>query len=168
MKFSYALILAATGMAFTLSAHAQTEEPKKPAQKAAAKKAPAKKAAPAKAATATANAATDGDDEDREPDVGSSAAMEYNCELGNKLTVYRNDGDNKHIALRWKKQLLRLTRVDTSTGANRFENRKNGWVWIDIPAKAMLLDSKKGQQLANECRNPEQLKLVAPESPKSL
>jgi hypothetical protein len=30
-------------------------------------------------------------------------------------------------------------------------------VWIHIPAKAILLDSKKGQQLANECMNPQQL-----------
>ena len=36
-----------------------------------------------------------------------------------------------------------------------------GLVWIGIPAKGLLLDSKKGQQLANECKNAEQMKAAA-------
>jgi hypothetical protein len=54
-----------------------------------------------------------------------------------------------------------MTRVSTSTGADRFENRMHGLVWIGIPAKGMLLDSKKGLQLANECKSPDQLKAEA-------
>ncbi|WP_334186777.1 hypothetical protein [Noviherbaspirillum sp.] len=154
MKLPHILILATASLAFAFPAHAQSDAEKK-AEKAAAKKAPAKKAAPKADAAAT-------DDDDQEPDVASSASTEYDCELGNKLTIFRNQEDNKHIALRYKKQLRRMTRVETTTGANRFENLKNGWVWIDIPAKGMLLDSKKGQQLANECKNPEQLKMAAP------
>jgi hypothetical protein len=97
------------------------------------------------------------DEDEQEPDVKGSTSIEYGCELGNKLTIFQNAGDEQHIALHWKKRLHRLTRVDTTTGANRFENRKFGLLWIGIPAKGMLLDSKKGQQLANECKNPEQL-----------
>jgi hypothetical protein len=121
-----------------------------PAKKQAVKKT-AKHAAPAHKESAAT------DEDDKEPDVSSYATANYDCELGNKLSIYRNAEDNNHIALRWKKQLLRLTRVQTTTGANRFENRKNGWVWIDIPTKGMLLDAKKGQQLANECKHPEQM-----------
>ncbi|MEF9927680.1 MAG: hypothetical protein RR804_07565, partial [Massilia sp.] len=69
--------------------------------------------------------------------------------------------DDKHIALRWKKRLHRLSRVGTTTGANRFENRLYGLVWIGIPAKGMLLDSKQGRQLANECKDAEQAKPAA-------
>lgn len=96
------------------------------------------------------------DEDEQEPDVKASIATDYSCELGNKLTIYQNAGDAQHIALNWKKRLHRLTRVDTTTGANRFENRKFGLLWIGIPAKGILLDSKKGQQLANECKNSEQ------------
>ena len=78
------------------------------------------------------------------------------------MTIYQNAGDEQHIALQWKKRLHRLTRVDTTTGANRFENRKFGLLWIGIPAKGILLDSKKGQQLANECKNPEQFAANTP------
>lgn len=117
----------------------------------------AKKAAPAKKKEVAAKKpSANVHEDDREPDVSASAMTDYHCELGNKLTIYRNAEDPGHIALRWKKQLLRLARVETTTGANRFENRRNGWVWIDIPTKGMLLDSKKGRQLAQDCKNPEQ------------
>jgi hypothetical protein len=48
--------------------------------------------------------------------------------------------------------VYKLSRVATTTGAQRFENEKSGLVWIDIPAKGMLLDSHHGHQLANECK----------------
>lgn len=91
------------------------------------------------------------------PVITESAANEYSCELSNNVTVYTNASDNDHIALRWKQKLYRLKRVDTSTGANRFENHKSGLVWIGIPTKGMLLDSHRGQQLANECKSHDQL-----------
>jgi hypothetical protein len=148
MKTLSALLLLTVGMAVGMPAAFAQATP--PAAKQAPKKAPAKKTTPAKKAAPVV------DEEDREPDVSASSTTQYNCELGDMLTIYRNADDDKHIALRWKKKLLRLGRVETTTGANRFENKKNGWVWIDIPAKGMLLDSKKGHQLANECRSPEQ------------
>ncbi|HSY26306.1 MAG TPA: hypothetical protein VK832_02300 [Burkholderiaceae bacterium] len=97
------------------------------------------------------------DEEEKEPDVAGTTVVEYQCELGNKLTIFINNDDDKHIALKWGKRLHRMERVDTTTGANRFENHHYGLVWIGIPAKGMLLDSKNGHQLANDCKNPEQL-----------
>lgn len=112
---------------------------------------------PSKAPQTSASA----DDEISEANIQGSSAITFNCELGNKITTYTNPEDSKHLAIRWKNKLHRLHRISTTTGANRFENIKYGLVWIDIPAKAMLLDSNKGQQLANECRDPEQSKLFA-------
>jgi hypothetical protein len=162
-----ALAVAATFAIAPLS-QAQTAAPAA-AAKPAAKKPVAKKAAvkkvPKKAAKKEAHPkATDVisgkkipldediEDESSEPEITGTKTYEYNCELGNKVTIYRNDGDDKYIAIRWDKHLRRLTRVPTTTGANRFENHLAGLVWIGIPAKSMLLDSKKGQQLANECK----------------
>lgn len=110
---------------------------------AAPAKKPAKKA-PVAAAT------------EAEPDVKDSIVTELSCELGNKVTLYKNEADADHIALRWQKRLHRLTRVATTTGAQRFENTLYGLVWIGIPAKGILLDSKQNRQLANECKSPEQ------------
>lgn len=94
--------------------------------------------------------------EEPEPDLADTTSTEYQCELNNKVTIYHNDNDSDHIALRWNKRLHRLTRVSTTTGANRFENAKFGLTWIGIPAKGMLLDSRLNRQLANECKNAEQ------------
>ncbi|RJG07905.1 hypothetical protein D3870_07390 [Noviherbaspirillum cavernae] len=164
MKLLTALLFATIGMGVGLPALAQdSAAAAKQTHKPAAKKTVKKKTEP----TPQADAAAGDHEEDKEPDVTSASATEFACELGNKVTIYRNADDDKHIALRWKKQLLRLKRVDTTTGAHRFENRRSGWVWIDIPAKSMLLDAKKGQQLANECRNPDQLKAKAEETIKS-
>jgi hypothetical protein len=140
---------------------AQTDPPtkaQKPVAKKAAKK-PAKKAAPKKAAEKPGYDSTASDEDGKEPDITGSAHTEYQCDLGATVSIYQNKGDEKYIALRWEKTLHRLRRIDTTTGADRFENRKSGLVWIGIPAKGILLDAKKGHQLANECKSPEQMKV---------
>lgn len=100
----------------------------------------------------TKKAAQASKEDEPEPDVQLSKSFEYKCELGNSLTMYTNADDQEHVAMRWQKHLYKMTKVDTTTGAVRFENTKAGFVWIGIPAKGLLLDSHKGQQLANECK----------------
>lgn len=133
--------------------------------KAQAKKKPTKKAAAA-AATAAAVVASNPLEVD-EPDITDTKVTEYACELGNKITIYTNDNDAAHIALRWKQRLHRLARIGTTTGALRFENPHYGLIWIGIPAKGILLDSKLNRQLANECKNAEQSAIVATAEPEA-
>ncbi len=148
MKTLSALVLLVAGVAYGLPpamAQGSSAAPHKTVKKTAAKKtSTAKKDAHAV------------DDDEQEPDVTGMTPTAFDCELGNKLTIYRRVDDDQQIALRWNKRLHQMTRVSTTTGALRFENPKKGLVWIGIPAKGMLLDSKKGQQLANECQSPEQ------------
>ena len=153
MKKIFSALLTCAIALSSVPATAQTAEPSKkivktPTAKPAVKKAPI-----------AAKEDLTGDDEDsREPDVANSTVSDFQCELGHKLTIYRNAGDDKYMALRWGKRLHRMTRVGTTTGAIRFENRKTGLVWIGIPAKGILLDAKIGQQLANECKDADQMK----------
>jgi membrane-bound inhibitor of C-type lysozyme len=148
------------------SAVLAAEAAKKPA-KAAAKK-PGKKAKAA-AATAAVTAAVMAADplEVDEPDITDTKTTEYDCELGNKITIYTNDNDAAHIALRWKTRLHRLARIGTTTGALRFENPHYGLIWIGIPSKGILLDSKLNRQLANECKNATQSAIVATAAPEA-
>lgn len=125
--------------------------------------APVKKVVKAK--TSKAKAKAEAEPKEDEPDTAGSASMDFNCEMGNKITIYSNDNDVEHIALRWKQRLHRLTRVGTTTGAQRYENKLFGLIWIGIPAKGMLLDSKQNRQLANECKNAEQAKPVVLAAP---
>ena len=158
MKRLSALLLAA-GMALGISvAQAETAPASGKSSKQASQKRTQKKS---QAQPAPAAAAASTDEDDQIPDLAGLTATEYQCELGNSLTIHQSQIDNSYIALYWKKHLHRMKRVETTTGANRFENKKHGLVWIDIPAKGMLLDSKKGQQLANECRNPARLRMMA-------
>ncbi len=110
-------------------------------------------------------AAKEAEPDEAEPETSGSIVTEFNCELGNKITIFSNADDQAHIALRWKKRLHRLTRVGTTTGALRFENHRYGLIWIGIPAKGMLLDSKQNRQLANECKNADQIKPSGVEAP---
>jgi hypothetical protein len=142
------LLLAALAFGPAWASSHGTAAPTKAAPKKAAGKADARKKAQAK-----------GKDE-KAVNVADMQATPYDCDLGAKLTIYTRPDDNQQIALRWNKRMHQMTRMQTSTGADRFENTVSGLVWIGIPAKGMLLDSKKGRQLANECRNEEQKKVV--------
>lgn len=139
-------ILMAASIALALSpASAQTAAPApKKAEKNTEKK-PVKKS--------TKKAAKE---EEPEADVAGSIVTEYDCAEGHKITVYRNPGNPDNVALRWDKKISAMTRVETESGAERLEHKKRGLLFIGIPAKAMLLDTKKGRQLANECKSAEQ------------
>ena len=121
------------------------------------------KAKPTKIAKAN-NKNTDIDTNEPEPNIEKSADTEYKCELGNSLVMYEHPEDNQSLAMRWRNRLYKLTRVETSTGAHRFENQKVGLVWINIPSKGMLLDSRRGNQLANECKSTKVASLGATET----
>jgi hypothetical protein len=142
-----ACALAAAALCATPALATETHHPK--ATEVLKHKAKAKAKA-AKAAVAPAV------QDEPEPDLTDTVSTEFNCELGNKVTIYANEHDDSHIALRWKKRLHRLERVGTTTGAQRFENTNFGLIWIGIPSKSILLDSKLNRQLANECKSAQQ------------
>jgi membrane-bound inhibitor of C-type lysozyme len=116
----------------------------------------AEKKPPVKEKASKAKPAPKADPDEPDADITDTTTTDYNCELGNKVTIYHNDNDDSHIAIRWKKRIHRLNKVGTTTGARRFENPTFGLIWIGIPAKGMLLDSKQNRQLANECKNADQ------------
>ena len=170
MKHTLTAILIA-GLSATLSpVFAQTASTPAPAASASASASSAStstapKKATKKKSTKKAAAPAVVDEDVAEPNVTSSTAVDYKCEMGNKITVYTNAGDDQHIALKWGKRVHRLTRVTTETGANRFENHHYGLVWLDIPTKGILLDSKTGHQLANDCKDAEQMAPKASDAP---
>jgi hypothetical protein len=131
-KFLSALIAALLAVGFS-SAYAETAAP---AHKKAVKK-------PAKNAKAKAEA---------EPDVSGATPTEYSCDENEKITIYRLPNDDKQVVMRWNKHLHKMARVETDTGADRYESKSEGLTWVGVPAKAMLFDAKKGQRLANECK----------------
>jgi hypothetical protein len=142
--------------------HPKAEDVLKAKKAKPSKSSKSKKAVAATAAAAAGAAAADNwaPLDEAEPDITDTLVTEYTCELNNKVTIYSNEKDDAHIALRWKKRLHRLERVGTTTGAMRFENTNFRLIWIGIPSKGILLDSRLNRQLANECKNAEQSKPV--------
>ncbi|MFC5472570.1 hypothetical protein [Paraherbaspirillum soli] len=74
----------------------------------------------------------------------------FYCEMGNRIALASDAGGA--VKLTWKGRAYPMTAASTSTGAVRLEDKSSGLVWIQIPAKSMLLNTKSGQQLANECK----------------
>ncbi|MEY4284724.1 MAG: hypothetical protein RL111_1399 [Pseudomonadota bacterium] len=54
------------------------------------------------------------------------------------------------------KDRFEMVPVATETGAVRLEDPARGGVWIQLPAKSMLMNTKLGQRMADACRTPQQ------------
>ncbi|HVL58765.1 MAG TPA: MliC family protein [Burkholderiaceae bacterium] len=77
----------------------------------------------------------------------------YRCELNRSVQVTQVAPDLQTAVIHWNKKDYTLKAVSTKSGALRYEDASSGLVWLVIVDKSMLLDSRAGRQLANECRN---------------
>jgi hypothetical protein len=50
-----------------------------------------------------------------------------------------------------------MTPVVSSTGAIRLEDAQAGAMWLQLSNKSMLMNSKVGQRIADECQSPAQM-----------
>ncbi len=78
--------------------------------------------------------------------------VDLQCERNQQVTLGGDVGLDNTVELKWKGMLYKMLRVGTSTGAHRFEDPVSGLILISIPGKAMLLDGRRGEPVANECR----------------
>ena len=88
-------------------------------------------------------------------DAGGTLSMEpglYRCELNRRVVVRRIAPDGQSMVINWLGKDASLQAVRARSGALRFENVQAGLVWIVIVGKSMLLDSRAGRTLANECK----------------
>lgn len=76
----------------------------------------------------------------------------YRCELNRSVHVREVSPDLRSAVLHWDKRDYTLRAVNARTGALRYEDPASGLVWLVIVGKSMLLDTKHGKQLANECK----------------
>ncbi len=79
-------------------------------------------------------------------------AGHYKCELNRSVHVRQVAPDLQSAVVQWDKKDYAMKAVEARSGALRFEDAVSGLVWIVIHGKSMLLDTKLGRQLANECR----------------
>lgn len=76
----------------------------------------------------------------------------YGCELGQQVEIQRDLRNDDQIELNLQGNHYTLRRFDSLSGLPRYEDRKNGLLWIDLPWKGMLMDVNNGRPIANECK----------------
>ena len=78
------------------------------------------------------------------------------CELGNSVTVTSDPQQAAGYIVQMKKFTYHMTPVATTTGAVRLEDTQAGAMWLQLPNKSMLMNSKLGQRMADECQSEHQ------------
>ena len=143
--------------------------PAKPASKPTTPKAAAK---PATKPARTATAARKTPPPPPEPvlnqaDEAQLAAAErahlgdYQCEFNERVHIERHGKEAGYIDVAWNKYRATMKPVLSSTGALRLEDVRGRLLMIQIANKSMLLDTKIGQRVLDDCVHPEQARQVA-------
>jgi hypothetical protein len=153
MSLSAAMAAILAGMAAAPLAHAAgtASSQAKPAAKAKPK-APAKAQAAAAATVATAVALSPGQLAAADRVFVGSAE----CEFGERIAISAVEGSPGHFRLQHRKATYNLVPEETTTGAVRLEDKRAGIVWLQIPAKSMMMNAKVGQRVADNCMMAEQ------------
>ena len=92
------------------------------------------------------------------------------CELGNFVTVTADPQNAGAFVVQIKQHKFHMVPVVSSTGAIRLEDAQAGAMWLQLANKSMLMNSKIGQRMADECQSPDQaavaqaMKLAPPPS----
>ncbi|KQW41165.1 MULTISPECIES: hypothetical protein [unclassified Roseateles] len=153
-----ALILCATLPALAQTAPAKPVKPIKPAVKpktVAAKPLPKKAPEPPPAPVLI--------DADEAQLAASERAHlgDYACEFKQNIHIEKHPEVAGYVNVAWQKQVFTMKPVLSSTGALRLEDVTGRTLMIQIANKSMLLDTKIGQRLVDECIHPEQEKQMA-------
>jgi hypothetical protein len=78
------------------------------------------------------------------------------CEFNQQVGVHAIEGKPGHFKVSFKSVSYTMVPQETTTGAVRLEDKKAGVVWIQIPAKSMMLNSKIGQRMVDGCATSQQ------------
>ena len=81
------------------------------------------------------------------------ASGTYRCEYGAQVEVRRDARDPNLIQVGWRGTRYPMLRNASYSGLPRYEDAASGLVWIDLPWKSVLLDSRSGKPLVSECRS---------------
>ena len=78
------------------------------------------------------------------------------CEFKQQIVLSTIPDRPGHFRLQHLKASYVMVPQETSTGAVRLEDPHNGIVWLQIPAKSMLMNAKLGRRLVDACQTIEQ------------
>jgi hypothetical protein len=85
----------------------------------------------------------------------------YACEFKESVHIEKHPKVAGYIDVQWQKHRFTMKPVLSSTGALRLEDVTGRTLMIQIANKSMLLDTKIGQRILDDCVHAEQEKLMA-------
>ena len=148
------LVLLFLGAAPSLQAQTNAQSTKAPAKQIAKPQPRLAKAAPL-AAAMVPSALAEPQQQDIVADQVHTGRMV--CELNNIVTVTPDPQSSTRFIVRMQRHIFHMTPVVSSTGAIRLEDAQAGAVWLQLSNKSMLMNSKVGQRMADECQSPAQM-----------
>lgn len=78
------------------------------------------------------------------------------CEFNQTVKVDPMQDKPGHFKVAFNKASYTMVPQETTTGAVRLEDKKNGIVWLQIPSKSMMMNQKIGQRMVDGCTLAEQ------------
>jgi hypothetical protein len=153
-------LCAEAGLAAALIGAVSFAAAQAPAKPAHAKKAPAKPgktaAAPGYKAGAPLPAAT--------PEQIEAAELvytgHYECEFDQAIDIKYHEAQLGYVDVQYGKNAYLMKPVLSSTGAVRLEDMRGETLMVQIGSKSMLLNTKTGRRLVDECVSPRQREAV--------
>ena len=73
------------------------------------------------------------------------------CEYNQSVDVNAVAGHPGVFKVHFKEHSYVMVPEETTTGAVRLTDKKEGVVWLQIPAKSMLLNNRAGQRMVDRC-----------------
>jgi hypothetical protein len=78
------------------------------------------------------------------------------CEFDQAVDVSPMEGRPGVFKVGFKNASYTMVPEETTTGAVRLEDKRAGVMWLQIPSKSMLMNSKIGQRMVDACMHAEQ------------
>jgi hypothetical protein len=78
------------------------------------------------------------------------------CEFDQSVNVAAVPGQKGWFNVEYKGHSYMMAPEATTTGAVRLEDKKAGMMWLQIANKSMLMNSKIGQRMVDNCVHPSQ------------
>jgi hypothetical protein len=78
------------------------------------------------------------------------------CEFDQSVNVAPVPGKSGYFQVEHKGKSYMMVPEATTTGAVRLEDKKAGMMWLQIANKSMLMNSKIGQRMVDNCVHPSQ------------
>ena len=78
------------------------------------------------------------------------------CELHQVVNLQEVPNAPGQYQLNFKKFKFTMVASTTSTGVVRLEDPISGATWVQLNSKSMLMDSRRGQRMVDDCQHPTQ------------